>query len=180
MREMGQTPLFMIREGDDALDAMLDARGYELIDKVVLYALPIAQLTDKPLPRVTAFTIWEPLAIMAEIWAAGGIGPERLDVMGRAACKTGVLARWNEKPGGVAFVGVHDGTAMVHAVEVLPEQRQQGVAEWMMRAAALWAEGEGASHISCLCVEANTAANRLYTKLGFTPVGSYHYRINSA
>jgi GNAT superfamily N-acetyltransferase len=176
MRAVEQSPLFMIRAGDDALDALLEARGYALIDQVQLYVAPIETLMDKPIPRVTCFTIWEPLAIMAEIWAAGGIGPARLNVMARAQTKTGILARWNEKPAGVAFAGVHDGVVMVHAVEVLPHQRKQGVAQWMMRAAAFWGAHHGARHIAVLCVSANKPANALYTKMGFTPVGTYHYR----
>ena len=176
MREMGQTPLFMIREGEGALDAQLAARGYDLIDEVMLYAAPVEALTDLAIPPVTCFSIWEPLAIMKEIWAQGGIGPARLDVMERAAVKTGILSRWNEKPAGVAFAAIHGTTAMVHAVEVLPHQRRMGVAEWMMRAAAFWAAENGATHISVLCVTANIPANALYTKLGFTAVGTYHYR----
>lgn len=116
---------------------------------------------------------------MSEIWAKGDIGPERLDVMGRAKTKTGVLARWNEKPAGVVFAGIHDGVAMVHAVEVLPHQRKQGVAQWLMRAAAIWAANQGATEIAVLCVTANKPANALYTKLGFARAGTYHYRILS-
>ncbi|WP_299564831.1 GNAT family N-acetyltransferase [uncultured Sulfitobacter sp.] len=176
MREIGQHPLFMIRAGDSALDSLLDARGYARIDEVVMYTLPISQLTDKPMPRVTCFPIWEPLAIMLEIWAAGGIGPARIAVMERAAVKTGILARWNEKPAGVAFAAVHDSVVMVHAVEVLDQQRRLGVAEWMMRAAAFWGADQGASHVCVLCAVQNTAARALYTKLGFTETGRYHYR----
>ena len=161
MREMGQPPLFMIRSVDAALDGLLEAKGYRVVDPVTLYTLPIHQLTDVPIPRVTTFTIWEPLAIMAEIWEKGGIGPARLNVMSRAKIKTGVLARWNEQPAGVAFAGVHGNVCMVHAVEVLPHQRRQGVAEWMMRAAAFWGQAQGAT---------------LYRSLGFAPAGGYHYR----
>ncbi|MEQ6249245.1 GNAT family N-acetyltransferase [Sulfitobacter sp. HNIBRBA3233] len=176
MRMMGQRPLFMLRAQDAALDAALADRGYAAIDEVVVYSAPIDLLTDVAMPRVTCFTIWEPLAIMREIWAAGGVGPARIAVMDRAKTRTGILARWNEKPGGVAFVAVHEGVAMVHAVEVLKHQRRQGVAEWIMRAAAFWARGEGASHIAVLCVAENGAANALYRKLGFAEAGRYHYR----
>lgn len=176
MVELGQAPLFMIREGEAALDTTLDARGYSIIDPVALYTLPIAQLTDIPIPRVTAFHIWEPLAIMREIWAQGGIGPARIDVMQRAGTKTAILARWNEKPAGVAFAGVHEGVCMVHAVEVLPHQRRMGVAQWIMRAAAFWGASQGAQHIAVLCVKENTAANALYQALGFQYAGGYHYR----
>lgn len=176
MRAGGQAPLFMIRGDDEALDTLLDARGYARVDEVVMYTLPIAALTDKKMPEVTCFTLWEPLAIMVEIWAAGGIGPERLAVMDRAAVKTGILTRWNEKPAGVAFAAVHKGVTMVHAVEVLYHQRRLGVAEWMNRAAAFWGAKQGAEHLAVLCVAENTSARALYTKLGFTEAGRYHYR----
>ena len=176
MREMGQRPLFMVRGGEDDLDARLAARGYTVVDPVAVLSAPIETLTDVPIPPVTAFCIWEPLAIMAEIWAAGGIGPARLAVMARAGTKTGILARWNEKPAGVAFAAVHEDICMVHAVEVLPHQQRQGVATWIMRAAAHWGQARGARHLSVLCVEENTRAQALYAKLGFVPVGQYHYR----
>ncbi len=176
MTAMGQKPLFMIREGEQALDQLLDAKGYHVVDPVILYSLPIEKLTDLPIPPVTAFNLWEPLAIMREIWAKGGVGPARLAVMERARVKTAILSRWNEKPGGVAFAAVHDGVCMVHAVEVLAHQRRQGVAQWMMRRAALWGQAQGARHLAVLCVEHNQGANRLYQALGFVEVGRYHYR----
>lgn len=173
----GQTPLFQIREGEEKLDALLEARGYRRFDESILYTIPIDTLMDKPIPRVTAFTIWEPLAIMAEIWAAGGVDPARLEVMGRAKVKTGILTRWNEKPAAVGFAAVHKGICMVHAVEVAPPHRQQGVAQWIMRAAAFWGHEKGAAHLSVICVADNLPGNALYHRLGFKEVGRYHYRI---
>lgn len=177
MRAIGQRPIFCERGDTPDLDAALAARGYAVKDSTLVYVLPIERLTDRPIPRVTAFTIWEPLAIMKEIWATDGVGPARLAVMERAACKTGVLARWNEKPGGVAFAAVHQKICMVHAVVVLPHQRRQGVADWIMRAAAFWGQAQGATHLSVLCVEANEPGNALYRALGFEQVGRYHYRV---
>lgn len=176
MRDLGQTPLFMVRPQDAELDRMLDQQGHCIVDPVNIYLAPIDRLTDQPIPRVTTFTLWKPLAIMAEIWAEGGIGPERLAVMDRAKVKTGILARWNEKPGGVAFAALHENIAMVHAVEIPAHQRRQGVAGWIMRAAAFWAQKHGAQHIAVLCVKENKPANALYQSLGFTMVGGYHYR----
>lgn len=176
MEAAGERSLFMIREGEDELDARLQARGYEIVDPVNVYYCPTSQLTDMPIPKVTAFAIWEPLAIMEEIWEQGGIGPARRAVMARATCKTGILGRWGDKPAGVAFAAIHDGICMVHAVEVLPHQRKQGVAGWLMRKAAFWAEEQGAPHLAVLCTQANTGANRLYNALGMQVVGQYHYR----
>lgn len=169
-------PLYMIRDGEEALDAHLASQGYDIVDPVNMYVCPIDTLTDLPIPKVTAFAIWEPLAIMKDIWGQGGIGPARLDVMHRAELKTGIFSRWNEKPAGVAFAGVHDKVCMVHAVEVLPHQRRQGVAVWMMRKAAFWAAEQGADTMSVLCTKANTGANKLYSSLGMTVQATYHYR----
>ncbi|KAG1715229.1 putative N-acetyltransferase YobR [Nymphon striatum] len=178
MRLLNQTPLFMIREGEQALDAALEKRGYQVIDPVNIYACPVDTLTDIPIPRVTVFAIWEPLAIMREIWAKGGIGPKRIDVMRRAGHpKTALFGRINDKPAATAFCGIFDGIAMLHALEVLPEQRRQGMAAWMMRKAAFWAKENGAKHLSVICTQANAGANGLYTSLGMTLVGQYHYRI---
>lgn len=176
MRRLHQYPLFLIRNGETDLDSALASRGYDVVDPVQLMVCPVNALTDVPIPRVTTFTIWEPLAIMAEIWAQGGIGPARLDVMSRAAVKTAILARWNEKPAGVGFVAVDREIAMVHAVEVLPDQRRQGVAQWIMRQAAFWAREQGAQTLAVLCVRANTPAVSLYSALGFETAGHYHYR----
>ena len=176
MHDHGLRPLFQVRGQGQALQGALEARGYTAQDETLLYVLPIEKLTDKPIPRVTAFNLWEPLAIMKEMWASDGIGAARLAVMDRAEVKTSVLARWDEKPAGAAFVGVHGRIAMVHGLVVLPHQRRQGVAEWMMRRAAIWGQARGATHIAVLCVADNTGANALYRALGFAQVGRYHYR----
>ncbi len=176
MQAKGQKPLFMIRQADAALDAQLEAVGYRVVDPTDILVCPVCRLTVVPMPRVTAFTIWEPLAIMREIWAAGGIGPERLAVMSRVEAKTAIFARNRDKPAGVGFVGLSGRIAMVHAVEVLPEQRRQGVAGWIMRAAAFWAETQGAETLAVLATRANGGAQALYSALGFVKAGQYHYR----
>ncbi|MGY3438312.1 MULTISPECIES: GNAT family N-acetyltransferase [unclassified Marinovum] len=178
MREIGQAPLFQIRPGEDAFDASLAAAGYEIIDPVQLYVIPAEALADVAIPRVTTFCIWEPLAIMIDLWAEAGIDADRIAVMQRAACaKTGLLGRIEDNPAATAYVGLHDGTAMVHALEVTPDKRRKGMAQWMMRAAAQWTRAQGGSHLSVLCVKENAAANALYRAMGFAPAGSYHYRI---
>lgn len=177
MRAMHQPCLFMVRVGETALDAALEGRGYAIKDPVNVYTCPSAQLMDQLVPRVTVFTVWEPLAIMREIWAAGGIGDARLAIMQRAAGpKTGFLCRHNDKPAGVAFAAIHQGVAMVHAVEIDPAHRRDGMGRWVMRAAAFWASAQGAETLSVMCTERNGPANALYASLGMSHVGQYHYR----
>lgn len=176
MADIGQSPLFMIREGEQGFDQILSDKGYKVVDPVVVLTTEITALTDIPVPRLAAFTIWEPLAIMREIWCQGGIGPARIDVMHRTVCKTAVFARQKQKPAGTGFVAVDGNIAMVHAVEVLPAMRRQGVAGWIMRKAAFWAQEQGADTMVVLCTKANTAALGLYSALGFEPATEYHYR----
>lgn len=178
MQALGQDALFMLRPEDAALDQMLDQQGYRVIDPVDLYVLPVAALTQERLPLVTAFHIWPPLAIMPDLWAEGGIGPARIAVMNRVNVpKTAILARQTDQPAGTAFVAIHDGIAMIHAIEVAPKLRRQGVGTKILRAAAEWAQDNGATHLSLAVTGANTGANALYASLGMTVVGHYHYRI---
>jgi GNAT superfamily N-acetyltransferase len=178
MRMLGQDPLFMIREGEDTLDSALSARGYEIIDPVNLWLCPIGDLTDVCVPRVTAFSIWEPLAIMRDIWSAGGIGPSRVAVMERASVpKTGIFGRITDKPAGTAYCAISGGVAMVHALEIAKAHRRKGMGVWLMRQAAHWANANGAEWLSVLCTQANVGANGLYASLGMQVVGQYHYRI---
>lgn len=177
MRAMGQKPVFQLRPGQQALDDALAARGYAVLDPVNLYTCPVDLLCDIPLPRVTVLSVWEPLALMLELWAEGGIGPARIAVMERVkGPKTALLGRHNDKPAGCAFVAIHNGIAMVHAIEVLPTQRRAGMGRWFMRAAALWAQKHGAHTVALMCTKANVAANGLYSSLNMTVVGEYHYR----
>ncbi|MCL6282339.1 GNAT family N-acetyltransferase [Ruegeria sp. 2012CJ41-6] len=178
MREMGQRRLFMIRPGDTKLDADLEVRGYTVLDPVNIYSCPAAMLTDLPVPRVTVFAVWEPLAIMHEIWSRAGIGPARWAVMQRArGPKTGLLSRRKDKPAGAGFAAIHETTAMVHALEILPEHQREGLGGWAMRAAAFWALDQGAETLSVICTKANAGANALYRSLGMQIAGQYHYRV---
>ena len=171
--------LLMIRGEDSVLDLDFAYRGFWIFDTVQVLAEEVVKLTDVPIPPVTTFSVWEPLAFMREFWAQGGVGPARLDVMARADTKTAVLARANDRPSGVGFVAVNEDIAMVHAVEVLPQQRRRGVAQWIMRQSAFWAQEQGARTMAVLCTEANKPALSLYSALGFASVGKYHYRMSA-
>ncbi len=177
MREAGQVPLFMIREGEDALDQVLAARGYVIKDPVNMYAAPVQDIATQRPPPVTAFEIWPPLAVQVEVWAEGGIGQGRLAVMDRAQQpKTTLLGRLNDRPAGTVYIGIAADCAMIHALEVAHAHRQQGLAKQLTRAAAFWAQSHGADYLTLVTTQANDAANALYSSLGMTLVGHYHYR----
>lgn len=179
MTAMGQTPLFMVRDGQVALDAALARAGYAIKDPVNIYAAPVASLLDH-VPPVTAFTVWPPLQAQKEIWAEGGIGDARLAVMARAKgpC-TSFLGRLHDTPAGTLFVSIHDGCAMIHAVEIAAAFRGKKLGRHLTQAAARWAQMNGAQTVALLTTKANDAANGLYTSLGMAVVGHYHYRIKA-
>ncbi len=177
MREAGQRPLFMIREGETALDHSLAARGYVIKDPVNLYAAPVGQIATQRPPPVTSFEVWPPLAAQVEIWAKGGIGSGRLAVMERARRpKTTLLGRENDQPAGTVFVGIAADCAMIHALEISSAHRKKGLARHLTRAAAFWAQDNGADYLTLVTTQANIGANALYSSLGMTLVGQYHYR----
>lgn len=177
MQALGQVPLFMIRQQDTALDAALAAEGYLRHDPVVVYAAPVDSLANPPPAAMSAFAIWPPLNIAAQLWAEAGLGPGRLAVMERAlGPKTTILGRINDRASGIAFVACQGKTAMLHALEVVSSQRRQGSASHIMRAAAVWAQSQGAEVLCLAVTEANTAARALYARLGMQEVGRYHYR----
>ncbi|MGR3452764.1 GNAT family N-acetyltransferase [Pseudooceanicola sp.] len=181
MRALGQMPLFQIRPGDEALDDQLAARGYAVADPTRLYAAPVETVADAPKSTTDMKTIhgWEPLAFMLELWAEGGIGPDRIAVMHRASePKTGLLGRMVNSPGGTAFVSVDGDIAMLHALEVRKSSRRGGMGRVATIDAATWARDHGATTFALACTEANIAANALYAGLGMRDMGGYHYRQN--
>lgn len=177
LADLGQEPLFQLRPGEGALDRELAARGYEVIDPVDVLVGPVKDMTAE-LHRLDTLPSWPPLAVQAEIWAKGGTGPARLAVMDRVkGPKTALMGRRSDHPVATAFIACHGPIAMLHALEVIPEARRQGVARTMMRGAANWAARQGARHIAVLVVKTNQSAQNLYHSLGMAPMGHYFYRI---
>lgn len=178
MDALGQPRLFRIAPGDEALDAALAARGYEIIDPVVIYAGRAAEIDDGQDQTARVIRVSGPLALVGEIWAAGGIGPGRRAVMERApGPKTVLMARNADRPAGVAFVAVDRELAMIHAIEVATEARRRGAGTRLMRGAARFALEAGAVWLALAVTEANAGARALYARLGMAEAARYHYRI---
>ena len=165
MRGWGQRPIFMIRPGDDALDASLAALGYAIETPTLILAAPAALLAPDT-PDERAILCDAPLARMREIWQAGGIGATRLAVMARACePKAYLLGRAGDAPAACAFLGCDGDIGMLHALEVAPGFRRQGLGTALTRAGAAWAVRHGATTYA-LDVTASNAPARMATRLG--------------
>lgn len=172
----GQMPTVMLRAGEDALDAALQAAGWQMGEEVVLMEGATDAIAD-PAP-LAGFALWPPLAVQEAIWADAHIGPERLAIMHRApGPKTTLLARADDRPAGSGFAGAHGGRVFLHALAVPPAMRRRGAGRAMVMAAAMWARGQGVARLALAVTCANAPARALYASLGMADVGRYHYRI---
>ena len=177
MLHAGMPALFQLAPGDEALDAALATRGYQVVDPVVLYSGRLADIGGAAPPLMTTFPHWPPLGIAIDLWAEGGIGPARIDVMHRAeGRKCAILARSADRAAGVAFVAIYRSMAILHALEVSPLMRRKGSARHLLQAAAQWAQAEGATDLGLAVTTANAPARALYASFGMQAVGQYHYR----
>ena len=180
MKQIGQAPLFQLRPGQDDLDHELEAQGFRLHEPSQFFTAPAEQVAGSQSHMAAAYRCHCRPAIMEEIWATGGIGPERLSVMDRVDVpKKLLLSRAGDRPAGAAFVAVDGDVAMIHAIEVLPQYRRQGSATLLMEVAARFATEYGASWLALAVRKANTGARALYQRLGMTESGAYHYRIKT-
>ena len=162
--------------GDGPLDAALAQRGFALVDPSLIYAAPVAAIAAPPRP-VSLLPCWPPIAMQRQLWRDAGTGPERLAVMARASTpRMAFIARHRNRAAGVAFCALHDGIAMLHALDILPEFRREGVARNTVRGIAHWAAEQGATTFALAVTVANQPARALYTALGMTEALAYHYR----
>jgi GNAT superfamily N-acetyltransferase len=163
-----------VSEGEVALDALLAGAGYAIADPTLIYAAPLAALAWPG--AAEAHWPWPDEA--AAIWDEGGIGPARRAVMTRAeGPKTALLARLEGAPAATAFLALHEGVAMIHALETRPAFRRRGAARAILGAARAWAGARGARTFALAVTERNKAARALYISLGLAVAGSYHYRM---
>ncbi|MFV0244154.1 MAG: GNAT family N-acetyltransferase [Qingshengfaniella sp.] len=177
MDDWGQTPLYRVDDGQEGFDTLLDGAGYVQCDPTVLRIGHLAPLLAIEVPPVSNFSIWPPLAIIQDMWRTAGHGPDRIAVMHRVpGARTALLARHTDRPVGVSFVATSGKTAVVHALDVVPTFRGQGIARRMMARAARWAQAQGLTRIAALVTTDNTPAQKLYQSLGMEPAGGYHYR----
>ncbi|PIE10810.1 MAG: GNAT family N-acetyltransferase [Rhodobacterales bacterium] len=175
MRALGQVPIWQVTPGP--LDDQLAQAGYAIRDRTVFMTAPVDDVAAMELKLMSAFRTFPPIAVQRDIWAEGGIGPERLAVMDRACSpKISLLGRVEDRPMGAAFAAIHDGIAMIHAVEVLDQARGKGLGRNLMIGAARWAQEQGAQTLALLVTEANPA-RRLYERMGFETRPGYHYRL---
>ncbi|GHA48150.1 N-acetyltransferase [Amylibacter ulvae] len=170
MDALEQQRMFMIRAGFPTLEIQLARRQYSILDATLIMACETTKIAAKHPVDISQ----DPSKTQAEIWAAGGVNSERLDVMRRVSVPKACLSIQNKA---AAFAAIHDGVCMVHCVEVIESMRRQGLGKQIMQAVAEWAAQNKAHTVCILVVAANHGAKTMYEKMGLVEVGKYHYRI---
>lgn len=171
----GRDPLFQVRPGDEAFDALLATRGYQVVDSTICLTAPLN--TFDASKADTGYSSWPPIAAQRDIWQDAGIGVDRINVMKRVQIpKTTLLARDHETPAGTAFIAALGSIAMLHALEIPQPLRRKGIAKSLMSHAATWAKDNDAATLAVVVTRANSGALALYSSLGMSQAGHYHYR----
>lgn len=175
-RAWDQPVLFRAMQDDEPLKQALSRAGLTPTKPTAVMQASTADLADADLPYLSAIPSWPPLAVQREIWELGNIAPARQAAMDRVTLpKMSILGRSKDWPVAAAFVAWTDDIAMIHAIEVSPNARRQGMGEWVVRGAARIARDAGASRLALAVTLGNDAAVALYRKLGFTTLGVYDY-----
>ena len=83
----------------------------------------------------------------------------------------------NRQPVAVGTAVAEEGWAGFLNVVVHRDYRGQGIGKELVHQLASWSDGQHADHLYLQVIDDNEPAWKLYRKAGFTPLYTYHYRI---
>jgi len=165
-----------------ALNAALDARGWDTIDHSYLYAMPLVEHEPDPQGRTTA--LLDP-GFLAVQQALQGYPDEQIARMRAllavvAVPAAGIVVERDGVPVATGLMTIADGIAVASSVITDRTRRRQGLGAAMMRTGLAWARAQGAT-IAALNVQAdNPPGQALYASLGYRHQYDYTYRVPGA
>ena len=147
MRAWGQRPTFMIRPGDEALDAALEARGYLLDGADADRRRGAGAARARGGRRAGDPLRPAPLARMREILGRRAASARsQLAVMARVrASRRPTCSAASATAGRLRLRRLRPRVGMLHALEVAAPFRRHGLGTALTRAAAAWAATQGAT-----------------------------------
>ncbi|MBO2438421.1 GNAT family N-acetyltransferase [Actinomadura nitritigenes] len=175
--ERGLPAVFSLSERarPEGLDAVLEARGYEIVDPTLAMAAPIAGPYERDGVEIAS----EPSPGWLDVWwAVDGRYDHQLPVA--TEILTGVPAGYASLDGVAVGRGVPQGEWLgIYAMAVAPEARRRGLGRRVLRALLGWGREQGCERAYLVVVERNAAARAMYAAEGFTESGGYHYRVKT-
>ena len=187
-RARGLPPIFRLVSfaGAEALDALLEARGYRRHDESLVMTLPAIGAEGPGAGEGRGGSQGEVVALDLEAWLPLYERMNGKDAGQRAQHRALLEAIPGRRflaalsgcagPAAVGLAVVEGGWAGVFDVAADPAQRGQGLGGRLMTGMLGWAAGAGASGAYLQVLIANTPAVRLYQRLGFVEAYRYGYR----
>lgn len=175
-QDHGLPPRFQISPAAEPgdLDARLAARGYEIETPVTIEIAPTHVLTPASIPvsvSTTAPIGW---------WDIYKEGFSRdASKIAEVSRDQPVYAAWRDEKNQIAAIGfgVIGGKWLgIFGMWTRPDLRGQGIGKSVIGALSTWAIEYGAIGLYLQVENSNTAARRLYERIGFRAVYGYHYR----
>ena len=176
----GAAPLFQVSDvvAPADLDQRLARRGYRLQEPCTCLAKPLGPDAAMP-PDVEvaerAGEDWLSVYFTGVTLSRRAAAPTILARVPAPAAF--LLRRQGGVPISVALAVADGGVVIAECVATHPEHRRQGASARIMRALEAWGVAHGARVAALQAVAANAPAQALYAKLGYRPVGGYHYRV---
>lgn len=168
---------------DGGVDALLQARGYRLVDPSLL--LQRATQADDRQPGTDGHLQLDAQlqAAWLEGYCAASVHPPEQQLPHRRIlesigmrCAYASLQRGGRALAWGLAVLERDAVGL-YEVLVHPDQRGQGLGRQLVQGLLQWAAQQGATHTDLQVAAANARARQLYESLGFAPVYGYHYRV---
>lgn len=165
----------------DDLDAVLAERGYSLSPPTYVQTAAISDLLDAAAARADVDESFSEPWLQAYVEGEGETSPAKIAsrraMLQRIAPQAGFVSV--EEHGQLAAVTlgvVERGWLGIFNTTTRPRFRRRGLALAAIGDLAEWARGYGATRAYLQVFSTNTAALRLYSKLGFSTLYEYRYR----
>lgn len=176
----GQPAIFKLTAASAALDAMLAARGYELVDVSSVQTLDLRGEAYQQDPQVT---LWrQPDPVWFEAFAGmSGLTPAQRTAASRMlagyACDTAfAVVRQHERIVACGFAVRQWDSVVLFDIVTDPAERRSGYGRRLVNSLLAWGQETGAVQALLQVVANNAPAVALYAGFGFAEQYQYWYR----
>ena len=163
------------------LDEQLEARDYKLVDRTQVQTLDLAEVTFTTSPYRSILSGHEGLRAWLDAFHA--LNPGRMDdqthekMLQNIVSPTGAMVLTVQNEVVACGLGVVEGQYLgIFDIVTAKEHRRKGYAAALTQSLLTWGSSLGARTAYLQVMESNTAANRLYSSLGFQECYHYWYR----
>lgn len=170
------------RPENAALELFLDGRGYSRQSETIVMTAE-SSLARSPAPSGTSVTLTDTASgeWLDLWWSVDGRGGDAEKQVAQAILSgaPSLYATARNSAGDVVGTGrlsLVDGWGGIYGMATHPDFRRQGVAGAVLAALLEHASAVGVTNMWLMVTNANTGAQELYRRAGFSDVGCYHYR----